>query len=201
MFLIFLPFLLFAGVIENNITSIYKQTFKDIKIKNLTLQMYGKKFNDKIKFIDTSTINPKKAQGLVKINNIKFVYYKIDAKIKVLKSIQTINKNEKITQNNAKVTWITLKNLYKLPLTKLPKNSAAKMYIPSNHIICQYMLTTPDIIRKNSPITVILKSGGIEINFEATAMQSGKKGDIIKVKDKNNNIYKVKIDKNGNGVL
>jgi flagella basal body P-ring formation protein FlgA len=201
MFLIFLPFLLFAGVIENNITSIYKQTFKDIKIKNLTLQMYGKKFNDKIKFIDISTINPKKAQGLVKINNIKFVYYKIDAKIKVLKSIQTINKNEKITQNNAKVTWITLKNLYKLPLTKLPKNSVAKMYISNNHIIYQYMITTPNLIRRNSPIKVISKSGGIEISFDAKAMQSGKKGDIIKVKDKNNNIYKVKIDKNGNGVL
>jgi flagella basal body P-ring formation protein FlgA len=39
------------------------------------------------------------------------------------------------------------------------------------------------------------------MSFEATAIQNGKAGDIIKVKDKNNHIYKVKIDKQGNGIL
>jgi flagella basal body P-ring formation protein FlgA len=198
--LLFLPFLLFAGVIENNITSVYKQTFKYIKIQNLTLQYYGKK-PKKITSIDTSNINTKQPQGIVKINNFKFIHYKIIAKIKILKSIKTINNNEKITQNNSKLSWTPLKSLYKLPLTKIPINSAAKMYIPNNHIIYQYMITTPNLIRRNSPIKVISKSGGIEMSFDATAMQKGKVGDTIKVKDKNNNIYKVKIDKNGNGVL
>jgi flagella basal body P-ring formation protein FlgA len=198
--LIFIPFLLIAGVIENNITSIYKQTFKDIKIENLTLKYYGKKPN-KIKTIDLTNINPKNPKGIIKINRIKFIYYKLDAKIKVLKSIKIINNNEKINKNNAKLTWIPLKNLYKLPMSKFPKNSVAKMYIPNNHIIYQYMVTTPDLIRRNSPIKIISKSGGIEMSFDATTMQKGKIGDIIKVKDKNNRIYKVKIDKNGNGIL
>jgi flagella basal body P-ring formation protein FlgA len=198
--LLFLPFLLFAEVIENNITSVYKQTFKYIKIQNLTLQYYGKK-PKKITSIDTSNINTKQPQGIVKINNSKFIHYKIIAKIKILKSIKTINNNEKITQNNSKLSWTPLKSLYKLPLTKIPINSAAKMYIPNNHIIYQYMITAPNLIRRNSPIKVISKSGGIEMSFDATAMQKGKVGDTIKVKDKNNNIYKVKIDKNGNGIL
>jgi flagella basal body P-ring formation protein FlgA len=200
MFLLFIPFLLFAGVIENNITSVYKKTFKNIKIENLILKYYGKKPN-KIKTIDLTNINPKNPQGIVKINGIKFIYYKLNAKIKVLKSTKTINNNEKITKNNATLTWIPLKNLYKFPMNKLPKNSASKMYIPNNHIIYQYMITSPNVIRINSPITIISKNGGIEISFEATAMQNGKVGDIIKVKDKNNHIYKVKIDKNGNGIL
>ena len=94
-----------------------------------------------------------------------------------------------------------MRNLYKLPLTKIPKNGATKMYIPNNHIIYKYMITVPNLVKKNSPITIISKSGGIEMSFDATAMENGKKGDIIKIRDKNNNIYKVKIDKNGNGVL
>jgi len=32
-------------------------------------------------------------------------------------------------------------------------------------------------------------------------LESGKEGDFIKVKDKNNKIFKVKLDKNGNGIL
>jgi flagella basal body P-ring formation protein FlgA len=198
--LLFFPFLLFASVIENNITSVYKQTFKNIKIENLALKYYGKK-PTKIKTIDITNINPKNPKGIIKINGIKFIYYKLNAKIKILKSTKIINKNEKITKTNAELTWIPLKNLYKLPMSNFPKNSVAKMYIPNNHIIYQYMVTSPDLIRRNSPITVISKSGGIEMSFEATAIQNGKAGDIIKVKDKNNHIYKVKIDKQGNGIL
>jgi flagella basal body P-ring formation protein FlgA len=198
--LIFLPFLLFAGVIEGNITEVYKQTYKDIKIENLSLQYYGKKIKD-IKFIDTSNINPKQAQGMVKINNLRFVYFKLTAKIKALKSKKVINRGEKVDKKNAVVSWIPLKYLYKIPLKDIPKNSVAKMYIPNNHLIYQYMLTTPYLVKRGSIIKVISESGGIEITFQGIAMQNGEEGDFIKVKDKNKNVYEVKIDKNGNGIL
>jgi len=83
----------------------------------------------------------------------------------------------------------------------MPKNSSAKFYIPSNKIIYDYMISNKNLIKRNSPINVITKSGGIEMSFRATALENGKSGDIIKVKDENNKIYKVKIDKNGNGIL
>jgi len=199
-FLIFIPFFLFAGVIENNITAVYKNAFENIKIDKVLLKYYGKK-PKKIVYIDTSTINPKTSQGIVKINNTKFINYKIIAKIKVLKSIKIINKNDLINNSNTKLSYVPLKNLYKMPMTKIPKNSSAKFYIPANKIIYDYMITTPNLIQRNSPITIIFKSGGIEISFSATALDSGKNGDIIRVRDKNNKIYKVKIDKNGNGIL
>jgi len=199
-FLIFIPFLVFAGVIENNITAVYKNAFENIKIQKVLLKYYGTK-PKKIVYIDTSTINPKTYQGIVKINNAKFINYKIIAKIKVLESTKTINKNDLIDSSNTKLSYVPLKNLYKMPLTKIPKNSSAKFYIPANKIIYDYMITTPNLIQRNSPITIISKSGGIEISFSATALDSGKSGDIIRVRDKNNKIYKVKIDKNGNGIL
>ena len=200
MIIIFIPFFLFAGVIENNITAVYKNTFKDIKIDKIILKYYGSKPKH-IEYIDTSTINPKNNRGFIKINNSKFIYYTLIAKIKALKSTKIINKNDIIDTNNAKLTYVPLKNIYKMPLTKMPKNSSAKFYIPSNKIIYDYMISNKNLIKRNSPINVITKSGGIEMSFRATALENGKSGDIIKVKDENNKIYKVKIDKNGNGIL
>jgi flagella basal body P-ring formation protein FlgA len=200
MFLLFIPFFLFAGVIENNITSVYKQAFDNIQIDKVILKYYGKK-PKKIEYINISSINPKNPKGIVKLNNYKFVYYKLLAKIRVLKSTKIINKNDIINSSNSKLTYITFKNLYKMPLTKIPKNSSAKFYIPQNKIIYNYMVTTPNVVQRNSPITIISQSGGIQISFSATALQNGKPGDIIKVRDENNKIYKVKIDKNGNGEL
>jgi len=196
----FIPLFLFAGVIENNITTIYKNSFKDIKIDKIILKYYGKK-PQKIEYIDTSTINPKNNRGFIKINNSKFIYYTLIAKIKALKSTKIINKNDIINTTNTKLTYIPLKNLYKMPLTKIPKNSSAKFYIPANKIIYNYMISNKNLIKRNSPINVITKSGGIEMSFRATALENGKSGDIIRVRDKNNKIYKVKINKFGDGIL
>jgi len=200
MFLLFIPFFLFAGVIENNITSVYKQAFPTIQIDKVILKYYGKK-PTKIDFINTLSINPKNPRGIVKLNNYKFVYYKLLAKIKVLKSTKIINKNDLVDNTNSKIVQIPLKNLYKIPLTKIPKNSSAKFYIPKDKIIYDYMIAVPNAVQRNSQITVISENGGISISFSATALQNGKAGETIKVRDDNNKIYKVKIDKNGNGEL
>ena len=195
MIFLFFPFLLFAGVIENNISQIYKQTYPNIKINNITIKNYH---NEKIKNIDTSNINPKKTAGTIKINN-HYIFYKIDAKIQVLKSTQIINKNESIDSSNSTLKWIQFKNFYAYPLTSYT-NKVAKMYIPKNKIIYEYMLKEKNIISRGQIINIISKSGGIEITFQATAMQNGKSGDKIKVR-KDKQIFFVTIDKNGNGKL
>jgi flagella basal body P-ring formation protein FlgA len=137
---------------------------------------------------------------VIKVNK-KFVFYQIKATIQVLKSTEIINKNDMFSKNNTKVAEIEFKNFYSYLMVKLPKNRVSKMYIPKNRIIYQYMITTPNIVERYSPITIISKSGGIEISFQATTLESGKEGDFIKVKDKHNKIFKVKLNKNGNGIL
>jgi flagella basal body P-ring formation protein FlgA len=74
------------------------------------------------------------------------------------------------------------------------------MYIPQNKIIYPYMISKPILVQRGQTITIISNSGGIEVSFQATAMQNAQKGDIIKVK-KDNKIFSVKIDKEGNGIL
>ena len=197
MWILFFPFFLFAGVIENNISKVYKEYFPTIHINKIIIKNFKPQ---KIVSIDISNINPKKSNGVIKVNK-GFIFYKIDATIKVLKSTEIINKNDSFSKNNSKLEEVKFKNFYSYPVIKFPKNKVSKIYIPKNKIIYQYMLTTPNIVERYTPITIISKSGGIEISFQATTLESGKKGDFIKVKDKNNKIFKVKLNKNGNGIL
>ena len=190
------PIFIFAGVIENNISAVYKKLYPTIKINKIIIKNYK---NQKVKSINLSHINPKKISGVIKINKIYFIFYTIDADIKVLKSSAIINKNDKLSEANTKLSWIKFKNFYAYPTTTYT-NKTAKMYIPKNKIIYNYMLKTPDAITRGQSINVISKTNGIEISFEATAMQNGKIGDKIKVK-KDKQIFFVIIDKNGNGRL
>ena len=196
MFLIFIPFFLFAGVIENNISQIYKNYYKNIKISSIILNKNYTKITPK--YIDTSMINPKRNQGTIKIDN-RYLFFKIIASIKVLKSTQTIKKGELITKQNSNLVYVNFKNFYNKPLNKYI-NKSAKMYIPQNKIIYPYMISKPILVQRGQTITIISNSGGIEVSFQATAMQNAQKGDIIKVK-KDNKIFSVKIDKEGNGIL
>ena len=194
--IIFIPFLLFSGVIENNITQVYKNYYKNIKISSIILNKNYTKITPK--YIDISMINPKRNQGTIKIDN-HYIFFKIIATLKVLKSTQPINKGELITKENSTLVNVIFKNFYDKPLTSYT-NKSSKLYIPQNRIIYPYMLCNPKLVKKGENITIISKSGGVEISFQATAMQDGQKGDTIKVK-KDNKIFSVKIDSQGNGVL
>jgi len=192
---IFFPFFLFAGVIENNISKVYKEAYPTINIKNIIL---SKNIKKPIHLIDISNINIKRNSGTIKVNNL-YLFYKLDASIKVLKSTNIINKNEKLTTTNTILKQIPFKGFYSPPLTSYT-NNVAKMYIPKNAIIYDYMITTANAIQKGEKINIISNSGGIEISFQAISLQNGKPGDIIKVK-KGKQIFCVTIDKNGNGRL
>jgi len=192
---IFLPIFIFAGVIENNITSIYKQTYPNIKISHIQIK---NKIPKKIYYIDTSSINTKRLAGTIRVNN-SFVFYRINAKLPVLISTQIINRNEILTKENTKLKYISFKNFYSYPVTDYT-NKISKMYIPKNKIIYDYMIKTPYDVKKYDKIHVTSKSGGIELVLEGIALQNGNIGDVIKVKI-NNKKYNVLITAKGKAKL
>jgi flagella basal body P-ring formation protein FlgA len=192
---IFVPIFLFAGLIEQNISKVYKKTYPTIKIDKIIIKNYK---NKPIKYIDTSYINPKRVSGTLRVNS-NFIFYKIDATIKVLKSTTDIKKDEAITSSNSELSSIKFKNFYSYPLIH-HTNKVAKIYIPKNRVIYEYMLKDKSLIKKGDIVDIISKSGGIEVIFRAIALENAKAGDSIKVK-KGKDIFVVKIDKNGNGRL
>ena len=193
--MLFIPFFVFAGVIEDKIYAIYKKAYPTLQINKITLK------NDiptNITSINTSNINIKKSSGVIRVNN-KYLFYDIDGDISVLKTTSSINKGAILSASNITLSTIKFKNFYDTPLTSV-HNKSSKFYIPQGKIIYNYMLTSPNLVLRNSPITIVSNSGEIEITFQAIALQNGRCGDSIRVK-KDKKIFNVTIDKNGQGRL
>ncbi|NPA54944.1 MAG: flagellar basal body P-ring formation protein FlgA [Epsilonproteobacteria bacterium] len=193
--LIFIPLWLISGVIENNITQAYHQIYPSIIIKHIKISNYR---NQKIHSIDTSMINPKRNAGTIKVNDF-YVFYKLDATIKVLKSITYLNKGDKLSRANTALQRIPFTNLYTYPVTTYT-DKVIKMYLPANRVIYQYMLANRSLVKRGDIIEVISKSGAIEVSFRAVALSNGKAGDKIKVK-KDKQVLEVTLDNDGNGRL
>ena len=197
MIFLFIPIFIFAGVIENNISKVYKSYYPTLKIDNIKIKTYSP--ITKITSINTSSINPKRINGIIKVNN-SYASYKIDGMIKVVKSVSVINKGEFISNLNAELTTIKFKNFPTIPLMNLDGNYISKMYIPANKIIYKYMIKKPYFVNRGEEVQVISKSGNIEIILTGTALQNGNKNQKINVKI-DNKIYKVKIIDKGLGEL
>jgi flagella basal body P-ring formation protein FlgA len=143
-------------------------------------------------------INPKRNAGTIKVNDF-YVFYKLDATIKVLKSITYLNKGDKLSRANTALQRIPFTNLYTYPVTTYT-DKVIKMYLPANRVIYQYMLANRSLVKRGDIIEVISKSGAIEVSFRAVALSNGKAGDKIKVK-KDKQVLEVTLDNDGNGRL
>jgi flagella basal body P-ring formation protein FlgA len=188
---------LFGGVLESKIAQLYKKHYPTIKIEKVIIKnSKNVAINSPI---DISSINLKRANGTIRVGN-RFLFYKIIAKIKLLKSIGAIERGEKITPQNSALKEEPFKNFYNTPLTYFPKNMEAKFYIPANRPILEYMITASKSIKRGESIKVFSKVGGVEISFKAISLQDGKVGDIIKVK-RDKDVFKVLVKDKKEGEL
>ncbi len=81
-----------------------------------------------------------------------------------------------------------------MPIQKIGKKSIqSKHNIKENTIITVRDIQKFNLIRRGSTINVVLKNRNISISFSAISLQDGLYGDIIKVKQNNSKIIKVKV--------
>jgi flagella basal body P-ring formation protein FlgA len=114
--------------------------------------------------------------------SIKKIYfnYKIDADIVVYKSAYQIKKNQPITLYNTYKKSVKFKRLYTKPIIKID-NYIATNYIQKDTILNSNNTKQKPLISKGDKIIAFLITGGIEVSFEATALKSGKLGEIIDI--------------------
>jgi flagella basal body P-ring formation protein FlgA len=62
---------------------------------------------------------------------------------------------------------------------------AAKTTIPANEIVCASMLDKQRLIKKNEMVTVMFDTDLISITMKALAMENGREGDVIQVRNMN----------------
>lgn len=98
-----------------------------------------------------------------------------------------ISSGELLTQDNVKLQRMDVGRLGQGYLTSFEqiKNLAAKRMLVAGTVINEYNAELPIIIKRNTPITIIAKVGNVTVTALGEAMQNGRIGQIIKVKNIN----------------
>ena len=124
--------------------------------------------------------------------------YKIVAKIALFKAKNNITNGKILRLNDYEKVVV---NFDKIPAeivnSKTLNGYLSRTYIKKGKIITSYMIKRKQLIRKKQTVTAVVKSGALSVEFTATALNGGDKGDEIKVMNKSGKIFRaVVVDRN-----
>ena len=186
--------------IKNKLKNLYKVNYQNIVFKNIEIHSRGylnslpTQYNLKI-----NSKNYLKSNGILSIKDKKtkkqiFFDYTIDADVNVYLSKKNIRRKEELSFKNCSKKTIHFDRFRAMPIQKIDKKSIqSKHNIKENTIITVRDIQKFNLIRRGSTINVVLKNRNISISFSAVSLQDGLYGDIIKVKQNNSKIIKVKV--------
>lgn len=98
-------------------------------------------------------------------------------------AIDTIQKHQPLIHNTTQVESIDILTAACKPLLKFPQAKVrAKYKISAGEIICQRALESIPMIEVNQQIELLVPKTGFLISTEASALEQGNKGDLIKVR-------------------
>ena len=173
--------------IKNEIEKFYKEQYKQIKIKNISVEprsymeilpnSYETVLKSKSHLFKNGTLYIKTDE-----NKKIFFNYKILAEIVVYTAKDEIKRNSELSKFNCKKKSIILDKFRAMPLQKIVKGT-----MQSKHKIKQgAILTTRDVqglylVKRGSNVNVVLNSSNLAISFSAKAQQDGRYGDVITV--------------------
>ncbi|NPA29138.1 MAG: flagellar basal body P-ring formation protein FlgA [Epsilonproteobacteria bacterium] len=176
----------FDETIRQKLRTSYLQRYPSLHIDTIILQ--APPHSDSFKKNDTCQIrlNPRNLRnnhGSVILqcgHRTRFYRYRIKGKIGVYKAIHQIKKDRIITPNDTTAATVPFKRFGAPPLLF----DEAKRYLAHCNIAKGRVLTAriagpvPGVV-KHERIRCVYRDGAVTVEFDATALQSGKKGDMI----------------------
>ncbi len=196
--------------IINSLKNKFLQKYHNLKIENiiiLPISSFPSKFqNFRFVTIKISDYNLRKNEGSFAVlyrnnqNRILRVYFKfkIMAKITLLKAKNNITNGKILNLNDYKKVE---ENFTKIPMGLLRKNYLknyiAKTFIRKGEVLTTFLVQKRKMIIKKESVTAIIKNGGLVLEFFATALNSGNKGDIINIVNNNGKIFKAEVIQKG----
>lgn len=125
--------------------------------------------------------------------NVFFRYF-LRAKLQVLRSNKMLQRGDKLNSSDYFISFI---DFDKVPLGAISPDDEldliARTNVKKNAILKQNMFKTNHLVKKNTPLKGILKDGDIRIIVELNALESGNKGDTIKVRNKDGKVLQAVI--------
>ena len=186
--------------IKNELKNIYKVHYQNIVFKNISIHSRG--YIKKIPKKYTVKINSKnylKNSGVLSIKSLKtkkqfFFNYSIDAEVDVYIARENISKKEELSFKNCIKKSVHFEKFRAVPIKKIGKKFIqSKHNIKKNSVITSRDIQKFNLVKRGSNINVILKNRNINISFSAVALQDGIYGDIVKVKQNNSKIIKIRV--------
>jgi len=188
------------------IKSIFRKKYRYINIKSIfikSVNSFPADFeNYKIKKINIPAQNLYKNSGIFSVlyqnatNKISRIYFrfKIIAKITLLKARNNIANGKILSRKNYKRVIVKFE---KIPMNFIEKKELdgyiSRTFIRKGQILTTFVIKKKKLIQKRDIVTAIIKSGALELEFMAKALNSGNKNEYIKVVNSSGKIFRVKV--------
>ncbi|AGZ81752.2 flagellar basal body P-ring formation chaperone FlgA [Campylobacter fetus] len=130
-----------------------------------------------------------------KLNKSIFFKFKIDAKVNVLVAIKDIDRDHILNLSDYEQRSVSLKEYDKEALKETPKNIKliTRTRIKRGKILTNRQFKTLSDIKKGDLVNAVLKDGTLNIEVSVTALEDGSVGDIIQVRNENNQVFKANV--------
>ncbi len=188
-----------SSKIAEFIKDYYLDKYESIDIKKLQVEPRSYMTSMPSEYsIDIRKKNFLSKNGIVSIKTPKnrkiFFNYTLDATLDVYISRKKIKKSVELSTLNLIKKSIILQKFMAKPIQNLKAhNLEAKRHIKKEMIVTSRDVQTITLVKKKTSISVSLNSNGMSINFSALALQNGRLNDIIRVKNSNAKILKVRV--------
>ena len=112
-------------------------------------------------------------------------YYQVTVYDRVLVAMTDIRMDEAITPANAHVEESAVDTLPETTVTDFDRlaGRVAGRYIRKGTVITPTLLAMPRVLIAGSPVTLVAESGGITIRAEGVALEAGRIGYVIRVRN------------------
>ena len=111
-----------------------------------------------------------------------YLRYELFASLPVYKALHQIKKDRIITSNQVKREEIAFERFGDMPLAQLGPGSVARRNIRAGEIIGRNMVMPMPAVRKHGRVHAIFREGGVTVEFDATALQNGRIGDMVTIR-------------------
>ncbi len=126
----------------------------------------------------------------------KSIYFKfnIDATIDVFKAKHKLYNDKILLKNNYEKVSIKIDKLPSKVITcSMPKKLMTKNYISANSILTMNKFKYKKDVLRGTNIRAYIRNGMLVLETEATLLQDGDVGDIVKIKTDNGKLFRAKL--------
>jgi len=120
--------------------------------------------------------------------------YEMNAKVMVFKAKHNLLNGKILTNDDYESVWESLDNLpTRVIVNELAQNAMIRNSVKEGQLLTDFNIDIKKAVSKQSTIRALLKEAGLVIEVQATLLEDGDIGDVVKIKTEQGKILNAKI--------